>query len=150
MKFARAIAFVACVSFVGLATAEDKKATLDPAKLTGNWKITSGKKGGNELTDMAKQGTFVFSKDDISIKNGDNTLFVISYKLDTKTTPVNIDLEITKGPDDGAKGSKAKGIIELNGDEIKLCYPPFGGERPKKFEGAGDYYYFVLTREKKK
>jgi hypothetical protein len=57
-------------------------------------------------------------------------------------------MEITKSPGDSANGSKAKGIVAVTGDEMKLCYEPMGGDRPTKFDGGEKNYYFVMKKQK--
>jgi len=74
-------------------------------------------------------------------------LFVIKYTLDTKASPVTIDMEITDGPAPEVKGGKAKGIVEVKGDEFKIAYEPMGGERPTKFDGE-KFYFFTLKKQK--
>jgi uncharacterized protein (TIGR03067 family) len=125
--------------------AEDKK-TFDRDKLVGKWQLTGGKKAGADVGEELKKGVYIFTKDQISIKLGDMTLFEINYKLDPKASPVAIDMEITKSPDAVVAGAKAKGIIEVSGDEMKLCY--FEGDRPTKFDGSAKYHYFTLKRIK--
>lgn len=129
------------------AGAEDKK--FDAKSLEGTWKVTGGKKAGSDLSDMSKEGDYVFTKDSVTIKAGDMELFVMKFKIDEKASPMAIDMEITKSPGDSANGGKAEGIIEVKGDEMKICYPPMGGDRPKKFDGSDKYYYFVLKKQKK-
>ena len=48
------------------------------------------------------------------------------------------------------KGAKAKGIVTVDGDTLKLAYHPMGGDRPTKFESAKDsgVFYFTLTKMK--
>ena len=145
MRLLTTLAAVAAVSFA--VTAEDKK--FEAKSLEGTWKVTGGKKAGSDLTDMAKEGEYVFAKDTITIKAGDMELFTIKYKLDDTKTPIAIDMEITKSPGDAGNGSKAQGIIELKDDELKICYPPMGGDRPKKFDGGDKNYYFTMKKAKK-
>lgn len=136
---------VVAATLAASAVADDAK--FDPGKLVGTWKITGGKKAGADLGDMAKDGTYVVTKETITIKAGDMDLFVIKYKVDPKASPAAIDMEITKSPGDSANGSKAKGIIEVAGDELKICYTPMDGDRPTKFDGEKNHY-FTLKRQK--
>lgn len=148
--FALAVAAVVAVPALSDDKKDDKKAAFDPAALVGTWEVTGGKKAGNALGDDAKKGTYVITKDTFSIKNGDVEMFAMKYTLDTKTSPVSIDMEITKGPSDDAKGMKAKGIVAIEKDELKLCYDAFGGTRPDKFDGEKMFNFTLKKKEEKK
>ena len=90
----------------------------------------------------------VDGKQFITIPAGGDMKFVMAYKLDTKANPVTIDMEIKEGP---VPEGKAKGIIAIEGEQLKLCYHPTGGDRPKKFEATKDNgaFYFVLKKAAK-
>jgi uncharacterized protein (TIGR03067 family) len=46
------------------------------------------------------------------------------------------------------KGSTSKGIVELKGEELKMCYDSTGsGDRPTKFDGEKNHL-FVLKKKK--
>jgi uncharacterized protein (TIGR03067 family) len=123
--------------------AQDK---ADAPKLEGKYTLVSGKKNGTAVTDeMSKKAEYIFEKDKIIIKGGDGQ-FVMSYKLDPKATPIGIDMEIVEGPE-GTKGSKAEGIVELKGDELKLAYSMDAGKRPKDFSGK-EGHLFVFKKAK--
>jgi uncharacterized protein (TIGR03067 family) len=128
--------------------ADEKEAKFDAAKLEGKWKITSGTKLGEKSDEKATAGMIVFKKDKIEILEGEQVAFVISYKLDTKATPIGIDMKILEGP--AGKDSETEGIIELKGDELKLCYGMPGEKRPTKFESPkdGKLLYFVMKKDK--
>lgn len=139
---------LAAATFAG--AADEKKGDKDAADmLVGSWKVTDGKKAGAAMGDDAKKGTYVITKDTIKIMvdGMDKPLFVFKYTLDTKATPVAIDMEITDGPGADTKGAKAKGIVEATGDEFKIAYDPHGGDRPTKFDGE-KFYFFTLKKEK--
>ena len=140
----RVIAFGLFVAITAVTTAEEekKKAALDPAKLVGSWQLTAGTKNGTKSSDDALKGVAKFTKDKISMGEGDMA-FEFSYTLDTKVTPVAIDMEMTKGP--MGVGTKAKGIISLEGDEMKLCYTI--EDRPAKFDGE-KAMLFVMKKKK--
>ncbi len=126
------LALGAAVFLLSPLTADDKdkaETKFDPAKLVGTWNYVSGEKDGTKVPeDNLKKGTVEITKDTLTLKS-DEATFVMKYTLDTKKSPVQISLEITKAP--MGEGSKADGIIELKGDDLKLCYPSMGGDAPK-------------------
>jgi uncharacterized protein (TIGR03067 family) len=145
------LALGAAVLVLAPLSADDKKdkddAKLDPVKILGTWSYVSGVRDGQKVPeDNLKKGTVEITKDTITLK-GDDT-YVMKYTLDTKKSPCQISIEIAKGPQ--GEGAKAEGIIELKGNELKLCYAPMGGEAPKEFaskEGS-KLHLFVLKPKK--
>ena len=140
---------LAAVVLAPLRAADKDDGKFDPTKLVGTWTYVSGEEDGKKKTaDDLKMGTVEITKETIMLKGPDAT-YVIKYTLDTKKTPVHISMEITKGPQ--GEGSKAEGIIELKGDELKLCYPPMGGDTPKDFSAkeGSKLHSFVLKMKKK-
>ena len=139
----------ALVAFAGLAAA-DEKDKLDASKLVGKWKFTEGTKSGMKVDEKNLAAEVTIDKDTITIKGGDMT-HVMGYKVDATKSPAEITMEGKEGP---AMGSKADGIIALDGDTLKLAYttniPMFDGKKPTKFESAKDdkAFYFVLKRVK--
>jgi uncharacterized protein (TIGR03067 family) len=129
------------------AAAQDKTEPLDPAKLVGDWKIVDGMKAGEKIGDDAKKGTVVIEKGKITLK-GDDMTFAFSFTVNAKKTPAEIDLEIVEP--EGLKGTKAAGIIKLDGGKLTLCYHPMGGDRPTKFESNKDNGFYLMVHEKKK
>jgi len=71
----------------------------------------------------------------------------MKYTLDTKTSPVSLSMEMTESP--FGAGAMSKGIIEVKGDELKMCYAT-EGDAPKKFETkeGSNSHLFVLKRSK--
>lgn len=124
---------------VGQVSSEETKAkgAFDAAKLIGDWKIASGMRNGDKITEEGMKMPVKITKDTLSLGSGDQT-FVMAYKLDTKANPVTIDLSLKSGP---VSEGKALGIIALEGGKMKLCYIPddgSGAKRPKKFESTKD------------
>ncbi|MFO0970594.1 MAG: hypothetical protein U0793_34045 [Gemmataceae bacterium] len=83
------------------------------------------------------------------VLKSDEAEFVMKYTIDAKKDPVQISFEITKslfGP------AKANGIIQVSGDEFKLCYAVEGGKAPAKFEtkAASGNRLLVMKRVKKR
>lgn len=124
-----------------------KKDKFDPAKLVGKWTYVSIEKNGEKKSaDDLKKESVTISKEAFNL-GGEGGKFVMKYELDTKKSPVHVKLTITESP--FGAGATAEGIIELKGDELKLCYSTNGGKAPKGFEAKkGDYRLTVLKRAK--
>jgi uncharacterized protein (TIGR03067 family) len=132
MKTIAALALgLGLVGFVGVTAAQEKKG--EAPKLEGKYKLVSGKVNGKDIDEEAKKSDYTITADKITIKGKEGS-FVMGYKLNPKTTPVGIDMEILEGPE-GTKGAKAEGIVELKGDLLKLAYSMDKDKRPKNFEG---------------
>jgi uncharacterized protein (TIGR03067 family) len=131
------------VAIGALAAAEEKK--FDASKLEGTWEFKSGEKNGTKMAAEALKGKVKITKDLISMGEGDMH-FEFKYTLDATKNPVTIDMTMTKSPFN--MEAKAKGIIEIDGDDVKLCYNPNAdGERPAKFDGEKNHL-FVLKKAK--
>jgi len=133
--FALGLGLVACGGVRAFEPAKEG----DPPKLDGKYTLTGGKKDGKEISDESKKGEYTITADKITIK-GQDASFVMGYKLDAKTTPVSIDMEILEGIE-GTKGSKAEGIVELKGEVLKLAYSIEKGKRPKNFDGKEGFMF---------
>lgn len=146
IKFTRKVGDFATEELVAKRV-KDETATagFDAAKLVGTWTYVSGEKDGTKLEkDHFAGQKVVFTDKEIKL-NGPNGDFVFNYKLDASKQPAAIAMEMTAGL---AVGSKADGIIALDGNTLKLCYPPMGGAAPTKFEapsGSG-LHSFVFER----
>lgn len=55
-----------------------------------------------------------------------------TYKLDASAKPRQLDV-VMASPLDPEQKQRLKGIYELKGDKLKVCYGPDGVDRPKKF-----------------
>ena len=131
------------------ARADDEKKgdKFDAAKMVGTWTYESGEKNGEKLDkDHFKDSKVVVTKETITLE-GPQGKFVIKYTLDTKKNPVGLSMTMTESP--FGAGAMAQGIVELKGDELKICYAA-EGEAPKKFEAkeGSNHHLFVLKRSK--
>jgi uncharacterized protein (TIGR03067 family) len=127
----------------------EEKPKFDAAKLVGTWTFVSGEKEGVKSEQEALKGKVEITKDGIKIIASEDLVFVMKYKLDTDAKPIGITIEGTEGP---VKDQTVKGIIELDGDTLKLAYGLPGEAAPKEFktkEGS-KANSFVMKREKKK
>jgi uncharacterized protein (TIGR03067 family) len=138
-----------CVIVAGSAFSGDA-GKLDPAKIVGTWNYTEGIKGGTALDKTHLEGDVKVDKTKFVMPGGPgNKDFVMAYKIDATKTPAAIDFTIDDGPIPDAVGSKAKGIVSIDGDTMKICYSP-DGDRPTAFESkeGGNLHLFTLKRAK--
>ena len=137
---------------VGVAYADDKDKKSDLDKMKGTWKATSGEAGGIALPDeFLDKVTFTIKGDKYTFKSPDETGVETveegALKLDAAKKPAQMDINITKGKDEG---KKQYGIYELDGDTMKLCFTPPEEGRPKDFttkEGSKNVV-MVFKRQK--
>jgi uncharacterized protein (TIGR03067 family) len=152
MKYLLASLVVALfVVIPALSEAAKPKTAFDPAKLVGDWTITSGERAGDKVDKERLQAKITITKDIITLQAGPDQKFVFGYKIDSKAKPAAIDMEIKEGP---VSEGKAIGIIALEGGGFKLCYVQKEGadaKRPAKFESTKDNnaFLFVLKPAKK-
>lgn len=121
---------------------------LDADALVGTWRMVSVAKGDSKK-DGAEFQDFVstFTKDALT-QNLGGMKFVYSYKLDPAKTPTTIALEVTESP--FGAGTKATGIIKLEGETLTLAYSTAGGT-PTAFDPAragDDVRICVMKRSK--
>ncbi len=124
---------------------DETKKEFDPAQLRGQWKYVDGKRAGEQASDENLADHVVIEDKQLKIV-GETETFVISYQLNTKKNPVEIDLQIVAGP---VPEGKAIGIIKMSGDKFTLCYDPTGAKRPDKFESAATNGWHLFELAKK-
>jgi uncharacterized protein (TIGR03067 family) len=127
------------------------KAKTDSSKIVGTWMIVAGENEGKKEPAARLKGTKVtITKDTIVVTDSkDQKTYVAKYTLDTGKKPWQIKMTASTGPD---KGKTAYGIMERNGDTLKLCYALPGAKAPKKFatKKGGRDLLFVMKRAKGK
>ena len=120
---------------------------FDAAKMVGEWTYVSGEKNGEKADkDHFKDAKVTITKESITL-DGPGGKFVMKYTLDTKKSPVGLSMTMTESP--FGAGATAEGIVEVKGDELKICYAT-EGEAPKKFDAkeGSKHHLFVLKRSK--
>ena len=116
------------------ATAADLK------KLQGNWQLTKAMRKGKASN---KIGTMVIAKTAMTLNDGTRDEKV-SFKLNGKKNPREIDLEVGNGQ------KTVLGVYKLDKDEWTICFGEPGGARPKKIdENASGFLVFKKTPAKK-
>ena len=93
--------------------------------------------------------TVTITDDKIVTLNKDNAqVHAGSYRLDPEKKPTGIHM-ISTMPE--SEGAKAFGLIEMNGDTVKLIYTlPTGKIAPTEFKTRQGQIMITLQREEKK
>ncbi len=157
------IAAVCAILFTRPASAETPP---DGGPLKGVWQIVVFQDDGRDR--LARLGAgpprkkdtapriakLVFSATDCFLIRGDGRREMASgltnagwksYQLDPSTTPWSIDIEGFAGKD-SAKTRTYRGIYEIDGDLLRICYAESGSKRPTKFESDGNNNLFQCKR----
>ena len=140
------LSLAACGLFIVSLSAEEKAVKLDAKSLEGKWTITKGEHDGKALLpDHFKGSVVTFTKSKIyGTDKNTKEFFSADYTLDTSSTPATIKMTSI-----APKKEKSDGIIEMDGDTVRLCYALPGGETPKKFEAGLKQNCFTLKRIEK-
>jgi uncharacterized protein (TIGR03067 family) len=131
------------------ATAQEKGKS-DHDLIQGTWNVVEALDGGRKPPPGELDGVVVIiTKDQIILAKGEMKKDAIAFKLDPSKTPKWIDLTEKRGD----KEQTLRGIYELKGDDLKICFnEKAGGERSTKFESVKDSpndVLIVLKRAKK-
>ncbi len=124
---------------------EAKSEKGDMAKaVVGKWKCVKGTRSGEDIDQDRMSSVITFKDDTIKIPVGEDEAFIMSYTIDSKKSPVEIDMKIEEGP---APGGEALGILKMEGGKFYLCYDPMGQNRPDRFESTEDNQFFLFEME---
>lgn len=120
---------------------------VDTSKLVGDYQIIEGERGGEPLPEnrvkdvlvrIAANAITTFDKDKKEV-------YAATYKINADKLPWRISMTATIAPVEG-KGTKADGLIAMDGDMIKLIYALPGGKTPTEFKTQELQQMFVLKR----
>jgi uncharacterized protein (TIGR03067 family) len=115
-------------------------------KLEGTWTVTSGEQGGKPET-ASKGGTATITKSKIVFRYGK-----MEKEGNFKIDPTKSPKEINVLADTPMGKITLKGIYQLKGDSLKMCFGGPGEKRPTKLTtkaGTGQTF-IVLKRVKAK
>jgi uncharacterized protein (TIGR03067 family) len=137
--------------FAGLALAgaqaKFQTSTTDktaPIRLTGDYMIVTGEKDGEKIPDDQIFGTLVhFEDDQVLVEDHDHksTPYIATYTVDSSKKPYSISMTSVVGL---SKGETAKGLIEKDGEQLRLIYALPGGAVPKEFKTKQNQLMFVM------
>ena len=150
------LAFATSLAISTPALSDDKpklKTSGAPADLLGGYTIVAGERYGEKEPTERIEGTTVRIADDaiIVLDKDKKEVYAQTYKVDTTSTPWKITMKSKITPyKQGGGETEAKGLIEKEGDTVRLIYALPGGEVPTEFKTKQKQLMFVLKNEKKK
>jgi uncharacterized protein (TIGR03067 family) len=140
---------------LGVLLAADKPANdaaqKERKQLAGVWQAQKSVQDGREQGDAADH-VLTFEGDTFTIQRKGAVIIKGTFKVDASKKPKEIDLDIKESPNGQNDGKTAKGIYELDGDQLKWCTaPPGKDERPAEFASPqGSQRLFVTFKREKK
>jgi uncharacterized protein (TIGR03067 family) len=119
---------------------EDKDAIL------GTWNFASGENNGEPANDEIKTMKMTFTGDGVTLVVKDVPREG-KYKLDPSKKPKEVTMTTTEGE----KTTEHRGIYELEGDTLKMCFPTGANtDLPKEFSGKKDTKQMLLVLKRAK
>jgi uncharacterized protein (TIGR03067 family) len=129
------------IFLVMLATVAAEASNADTQALQGKWLVTSFEYNGAQVDRMKNAiREFKDGKYSLTPKSGDVIEGTVS--LDESKTPKTIDLDVN--------GRILRGIYQLEGDTLKLCYNLSSEERPTEFVSKPDTGLIVVVHSREK
>jgi uncharacterized protein (TIGR03067 family) len=125
---------------------DDAKKELE--KWQGTWTLVGAEEKGQKLSDdQLKQVpvTLIVKDDKFTIKFGEQSMEG-TFKIDPAKKPKAYD---AKGTDAEGKTHESKGIYEIEGDMLKVCFVSADKERPKEFKADAGSDSLIHTYKKK-
>ena len=121
----------------------DKRCT--PADLVGRYVIVAGERDGAKEPEERIKGTIVtFTEDSVVVADKDKKeLYSATYKLNATTNPC--DITMTSRVESSA-GEIARGLIQKEGDTLRLIYALPTGEIPAGFKTKDKQLMFVMKK----
>jgi len=117
-------------------------------RLAGLHTIVSGEREGQKEPEERIKGVTVrFTEDTIIVTDKDKKeTYVATYKVDWSKKPGLITMKAVKAPE---KDEVARGLIEKQGDTVRLIYSLPGGDMPANFKTDKKQLMFVLKAVQK-
>ncbi len=115
-------------------------------ELVGEYAIASGEEAGRDLPAAEIKGSLVrFSADRVVVTDKrTKEIFGATYTLGNSGTPRRVTLVSKLAP---MEGTVAQGLIEKDGDTIRLIYALPGGKAPTEFKTGEKQLMFVMKRK---
>lgn len=136
-------------AFFCFASGEDPQVagSFDPAELVGTYRLVAGERNGDKVAPERLQDITVrITKDAITTLDKDEKeVYVATYQIDAGRKPFQVTLTAKVTPTKD-KGEEAAGLIEIDGDTVKLIYALPGGDPPTDFRTGDKQQMFVMKK----
>lgn len=139
----RTLGLAACLLLIA-AEADDKGKKEDP--VGGTWLVESMLSNGKPPRVPINGMSYKFADGKMTLRVPQGERYQ-TYKTDASEKPAAIDLTAQDGP---AKGKTVKGIYEVKGDEMKMCFAAPDADRPKEFVSKEGSNTVLLTLKREK
>ena len=125
--------------------ADQPQSSRATPSLLGSYTMIAGEKDGIPIpTERIQGSTATITNNTITTFDKDQQEnYAVTYTLDTTTTPWRITMTSTRAP---VTGEVAHGLIEQQGDTVKLIYAARGGEVPTDFTSEEKQLMFTLKK----
>jgi len=150
------ISMLLCVAVLvlsGCSSSTQPEAGMTLLDIDGSWTPVELNENGTSVTgSRLKRIEFLFDKGKYNrgeineAGTGGTVAGMHAVYLDTKHQPAWITLV---NLEDKSMGKEQLGIIEFEGDRLKICLGPLGGERPTEFAPGRKITYVILERKQK-
>jgi uncharacterized protein (TIGR03067 family) len=143
------VALLSSMSAIGQTESDkgSKAGKTSPETLAGGYVITSGEKEGIKEPEERIKGTSVtFTKDTIVVVDKEKKqVFSAFYTLKTTNNPCEISMTSRV---ESSAGEIARGLIQKEGDTVRLIYALPTGEVPTEFKTKQKQLMFVMKKSK--
>jgi uncharacterized protein (TIGR03067 family) len=149
------VGFAAFLAISTFARADEPRKVNDsgaPTGLLGGYTLVAGERFGTKLPTERIEGITVrFAADGIVVLDKEKKeVYAQTYTIDTSRKPWSITMKskitpYTKDKDEVV----AKGLIEKDGDTVRLIYAIPGGETPNEFKTGEKQLMFEMVNMKK-
>ena len=130
-----------------------KNASGAPADLLGGYTIVGGEKYGEKEPAERIEGITVRIAEDaiIVLDKEKKEVYAQTYTIDSTSTPWKITMKSKITPYTKKDGEEmvARGLIEKDGDTVRLIYALPGGDVPTEFKTKDKQLMFVMKNERK-
>lgn len=128
-------------------TADEAKSDCDAKRIAGRYQIVSGEKFGVKVPEKDFDGSVVvFTTDTIVMTDKDQKQsYAATFKLEPGEKHCRITMTSTLA---GNQGQRARGLVEKQGETLRLIYALPGGDEPTEFRTRDKQLLFVLKPPK--